>query len=179
MCRYGYQTYKSHFACFRCRKMFKKVALADIIRQNGDEYLWQAARYRDARRKPPDYEKRIRAFQEKYGGERIQICPDCGGEMADLGLDAKAPPRSKVAAWKALESLYSVGVSFHTCGCHGPGYIPKDKGALRVQLAEILLQYESNLRKTQATQYENSEEKSGDLNYWRERIAAVRANLRK
>lgn len=34
MCRYGMTTHKPHFACFECRKTFKRKLMSDI---NGDD----------------------------------------------------------------------------------------------------------------------------------------------
>lgn len=35
MCRYAMSTYKDHFACFQCRKIFKRRLLWDVNRDKG------------------------------------------------------------------------------------------------------------------------------------------------
>ncbi|WP_165247064.1 hypothetical protein [Paludisphaera soli] len=100
MCRYGFHQYRDHFACFSCRKAFKQ-----------DQ--WEA----------PEGETWLR------GSRRIPVsrrapCPDCTRPMVDMGLDFKAPPRADRKAWSILESLARAGVTFHNCGCGGPGFRP-------------------------------------------------------
>jgi uncharacterized FAD-dependent dehydrogenase len=42
MCRYALKTYKPHFACFDCRKVFKKTPIEDYLKQRGDDFAyWQ------------------------------------------------------------------------------------------------------------------------------------------
>jgi hypothetical protein len=96
MCRYGGQ-YKNKFACFDCRKSFRS-------RPHG---AWK---------------------QEKDGckwdGKTPPTCPDCGKPMVNMGLDFKPPKRSDVEQWEKVRRLYENGVTFHSCGCDGPGYRP-------------------------------------------------------
>ena len=112
MCRYGFGHYKPHFACFACRKGWKRRRRDDI---------------------DPD------------GDEHPARCPECGAPMAEMGIDFQAPPRGKVRAWRVLETLWEVGETFHSCGCGGPGYRPRDPAALRVYLCEILVGFRKNL----------------------------------
>jgi len=72
-------------------------------------------------------------------------CPQCGELMANIGLDFAAPKKDNIKEWKHLKDLYSVGIAFHSCGCGGPGYIPKDKNALIAHLEEILSGYNKQL----------------------------------
>ena len=100
MCRYGLHNYKDHFACFACRKVYRKAwsALARQRFASGDEH--------DAAR---------------------SVCPQCAGRMAKMGLDFKAPPQNDVEAWRIVERLYARGLNFGSCGCGGPGYTPPKK----------------------------------------------------
>jgi hypothetical protein len=50
--------------------------------------------------------------------------------MADMGKDFEAPKMNDVKAWDHIQTLYSVGITYHSCGCTGPGYIPESKEAL-------------------------------------------------
>lgn len=102
--------YKPHFACFHCRKTFKRRLLLDI--EGKDEFQLTPAK-----------------------------CPDCGRLMAGMGKDFRAPKKTAVAAWKHIELLYDVGISFFSCGCKGPGYIPNTADRLLEQLQQTRTSY--------------------------------------
>jgi len=110
MCRYAMIAYKPHFACFRCRKTFKRRLLGDITDNNHPE-------------------------------SKAAKCSDCGELMADMGKDFKAPKKENIKEWKHLERLYAVGITFHSCGCSGPGYIPKTTEQLIKHFEEIKQNY--------------------------------------
>lgn len=97
MCRYGMASYKPHYACFNCRKTFKRRLLFDI--QGG---------------------------HNKENKETPAKCPECSNIMADMGLDFESPKKKDVKTWNHIATLYKVGITFHSCGCTGPGYIPQD-----------------------------------------------------
>jgi hypothetical protein len=97
MCRYGnYGPYKKHFACFACRKGFKRPAESEWA-----DHL-----------RPPD------------GAAAPAPCPDCRAPMADMGLDFAPPPRRDAEHWAVAEFLFRRGFAYHSCGCTGPGYRP-------------------------------------------------------
>lgn len=98
MCRYGQYTYKDNFACFKCRKAFKKTSRWELPEE----------------------------VRPAEGERRICKCPQCGEEMADMGLDFKAPKNSDVKQWRKVEILYQHDFTFHSCGCCGPGFRPKE-----------------------------------------------------
>lgn len=79
-------------------------------------------------------------------------CPQCGERMADMGLDFESPKKDDVKKWEHIKSLYSVGITFHSCGCSGPGYIPNSK--------EKLIEYFEDIKETY---FKN-------LDFWRNRI---------
>ena len=112
MCRYGMNTYKPHYACFNCRKTFKRPLKVDFRRK--------AAREAD---------------------EIPAKCPECGELMANMGLDFEAPKKQDVKAWQHIKDLYTTGITFHSCGCTGPGYIPRDKQSLIKVLENRLQDY--------------------------------------
>jgi hypothetical protein len=95
MCRYAHQVYKSHFACFHCRKMFRQAPLSDL----------------PGHRRPSSSEK------------RVVPCPECGIPMNNMGLDFKAPPHDDLKQWRKVEILFHHGFAYHSCGC-GPGRRP-------------------------------------------------------
>ncbi len=102
MCRYSITSYKSHYACFTCRKTFKRRLLHDIL---------------------DGYPKGVQETPAK--------CPECSGVMADMGLDFESPKKKDTKTWDHIATLYSVDITFHSCGCSGPGYIPKDTEQLK------------------------------------------------
>lgn len=117
MCRYAMSTYKDHFACFECRKAFKRRLLWDV---NRDKVI--------------NKEEELPAK-----------CPECGQLMANMGKDFEAPKKQDIKSWKHIQLLYEVGITFHSCGCTGPGYIPRDKVTLLQLLKERRITYSSNL----------------------------------
>jgi hypothetical protein len=78
-------------------------------------------------------------------------CPQCGELMANMGLDFESPKQNDIKAWQHIQNLYSVGVTFHSCGCTGPGYIPNT--------SELLIQYFEQILKCYHTH----------LEFWRQR----------
>ena len=94
MCRYGEYHYKEHFACFTCRKVFRRPYLLGLTDQ----------------------------LSEK--DRQIVPCPECKRLMVNIGKDFKTPKQSDKEQWKKAEKLVKAGYSFHSCGCVGPGYRP-------------------------------------------------------
>lgn len=72
-------------------------------------------------------------------------CPQCGGLMADMGLDFASPKKDDIREWEYIRSLYSVGMAFHSCGCTGPGYIPNSSEKLIAYFNEKLEVYNAEL----------------------------------
>ena len=56
---------------------------------------------------------------------RKYLCPQCRKPMANMGHDFKAPKHSDIKQWKKVKILYQEGITYHSCGCGGPGYRPK------------------------------------------------------
>jgi DNA-directed RNA polymerase subunit RPC12/RpoP len=113
MCRYAMSAYKPHYACFNCRKTFKRRLMADI--QRGE------------------------------GTKNEAKCPECGEFTASMGLDFESPKKNDLKNWAHLKSLYSVGITFHSCGCTGPGYIPNTTERLIVYFEELKAEYFKNI----------------------------------
>lgn len=148
MCRYAMSTYKEHYACFECRKTFKRRLLRDINR-----------------------EKVINKVDDLPAK-----CPECGQFMADMGKDFEAPKKQDLKAWKHIYSLYEVGITFHSCGCTGPGYIPRDKLTLLQLLQERRITYSSNLNL--GMKRLRSEEAPKKIEELREAVHAWQARLK-
>jgi DNA-directed RNA polymerase subunit RPC12/RpoP len=123
MCKYAMYAYKPHYACFNCRKTFKRRLLSDI---NRGQATGVAAK-----------------------------CPQCSSLTAYMGYDFESPKKNDLKAWAHIKSLYSVGITFFSCGCTGPGYIPNSK--------EKLIQYFEDLKGDYAKEIE----------FWRKRIEPV------
>jgi DNA-directed RNA polymerase subunit RPC12/RpoP len=136
MCRYGMYTYKPHYACFDCRKAFKRRLLADITptRTASVADVW----FKNNLSK--------QAQQTSAQEPTTAKCPECGSLMANMGLDFKAPPKDNQAAWQHLRRLYTVGIAFHSCGCGGPGLVPATTEALVTHLEQQLGGYVQHLR---------------------------------
>jgi DNA-directed RNA polymerase subunit RPC12/RpoP len=64
--------YKQHYACFDCRKAFKKTNLREVPKE--------------------------RQHVDEQG--RVVHCPDCGARMPDVGFVFKPPKKSDVKAWE-------------------------------------------------------------------------------
>ncbi len=123
--------YKPHYACFKCRKTFKRRLIKDITE----------------------------------GGQSIQEakCPECGELMANMGLDFESPKKDDVKKWEHLKSLYSVGITFHSCGCSGPGYIPNSKEKLMEYFEQLKEKYLKNIDFWRSrTEPANKQEKEKD-----------------
>ena len=121
MCRYGI-TYKEHYACFSCRKMFRQPMRHEMAHPIGRE------------------EKRIVA------------CPQCGQTMSNLGKDFKAPRQSDVKQWQKVQDLYANGYSFGSCGCVGPGPRPATLKEVKPFLAERNLLKAERVRQSRIEQ---------------------------
>jgi DNA-directed RNA polymerase subunit RPC12/RpoP len=150
MCRYALTNYKPHYACFACRKQFR----------------------RRLRRDQPHLADRP---------DQPARCPQCRLLMADMGLDFKPPPKDDEKAWQVAAQLWEVGLTFHSCGCGGPGYRPRDPREYRRFLEHTLDDYKGTLRHwmdddTQKTAKQRQNQKDA-IETWRHRIARLEAAL--
>ncbi|QDU56248.1 hypothetical protein [Aeoliella mucimassa] len=125
MCRYSYQTYKSHFACFDCRKTFKKKAMVDWAEQKGLSRTYHQL-FVNRGQQLEKVEARLgitwSEFRQQYYDD-VSTCPQCGKAMAAMGLDFRAPKKQDVIAWEVVRDLNDRGFSFAGSGC-SVGYTP-------------------------------------------------------
>ena len=138
MCRYAFHTYKSHFACFTCRKAFKKVALDDYVEHIGLKAAYTkilAAFHSPPRRRKVEAELGIsyEQLRDRYLSD-VSVCPQCQGQMAAMGLDFRSPPKHDVEAWSIIQELHEHGFAFKGCGCN-VGYTPPRK---KIEVTEWL-----------------------------------------
>jgi len=176
MCRYAFKTYKSHFACFNCRKTFKQAPYSDLLQRIG-----RAAYYEKLKRKPikqlNDGEiVMLTNFDKNYKDREIK-CPQCGSYMADLGLDFKSPKKTALKEWKIIEGLYTIGRSFYSCGCNGIGYIPKKPQDYHIYLKTLLRDYENSIAYYQNKTIEEYKDKAERIKYWSDQVQVVKAEL--
>lgn len=128
MCRYAETNYKSHFACFDCRKAFKKVSIDDWSEQKGLDYAYRKLaqnRCLSDRQAEEEFGTTYASLRDRYIQD-VAICPQCGGTMAAMGLDFRAPKTEAIEEWEVLRVLYEHGFAFHGCGC-SVGYTPPRK----------------------------------------------------
>lgn len=97
--------------------------------------------------------------------------------MADLGKDFKAPKKTAVKEWKIIESLFKTGKYFHTCGCDGIGYIPKNPNDYKIYLKTILQSYEESLISCQNKPIEEFTDKNEEINYWSDKIQKIKTEI--
>jgi DNA-directed RNA polymerase subunit RPC12/RpoP len=137
MCRYGFKSYKPHYACFTCKKVFKRRLLSDITK-----------------------DATIIEVNAK--------CPQCKSLMANMAMDFAAPKKTETKKWEHLKTLYSVGITYGSCGCAGPGYIPNTHEALVKHFTDILKGFIAELhywhkRTEPKNQSEMDEEKNKNM----------------
>jgi hypothetical protein len=143
MCRYSMQTYKDHYACFGCRKSFKRRLKSDV---------------------------------DPHGEDQPARCPQCRSLMVDLGLDFAAPKQTDVAAWRVVERLYEAGETFHSCGCNGPGYRPREPRALHNFLVARRAEYLAQLlacRRETASSEKRAQMRAEAIAAWTERLTRI------
>jgi hypothetical protein len=121
------------------------------------------------------WKRRLAGDVGHAGPEREPRCPDCGGEAADMGLDFKPPRRQREAEWRLLREMYTIGITFHSCGCGGPGYRPRARSDYRRFLRRTIDEYQGALRHWQAAT--GSPDRPKAVAYWRERLEAARTAL--
>jgi hypothetical protein len=101
MCRYGFYNYKLTYGCFKCQVGFKRPLPNDIL---GEKLRKEIAKD---------------GFTDKDFK-----CPNCGGEMANLGRDLRLPTKTKDEQWRAIKYLYDNKYNIYSCGCQGIGFVP-------------------------------------------------------
>ena len=178
MCRYAMSgPYKRHYACIACRKAFKQPPIEDFLESRGRGYVYKQLQHlwssqKALQRREQELGHRLAELEEEYRSATHK-CPECGDEMIDMGLDFKPPMQSDAKAWKTLQGMYRVGHAFHTCGCYGPGWIPKSTSDYRHYLASAKKDYEGQLERVQKSDTLSPEAKKEAGDFWAGRIAAI------
>lgn len=171
MCRYAYKTYKAHYVCFDCRKVFKQPPPEDLARNSSEWEDYQNAFLKANFKKFQKEHPEKVAYLEKNYKHREFKCPECHQLMSNLGLDFKAPPQNKRKEWEIIRGLYVSGKMFLSCGCDGPGLIPKNKSDYVAYLEKRKSEYQKRLENRDKNL---AGRELGDyLNYWNEKVKKI------
>ena len=84
------------YACFRCRKSFKRPQFSGATNRFMTSEQ-QSAQWKEA---------------QEFEANRTYKCPDCGGPAHFMGIDFKAPPKADVRAWEQAEAFIASGRLF-------------------------------------------------------------------
>ena len=178
MCRYAMSgPYKRPFACFSCRKAFKQPPIEDYLAIQGRGYVYKQLRHLWSNEKILRYREeelghRLTTLEAEYR-DATHKCPECGAPMIDLGLDFKPPRQTDHKAWRILQGMYRAGHAFHTCGCDGPGWIPRSTHGYRTYLASRRKHYAAELELVQQSRDLTPEGKKEAAEYWTSRIESI------
>ena len=181
MCRYAFKNYKQTWSCFSCRKSFKKTNLKDYLAQISIGYdAYKKLAYSKSKAKKQDaevkYGKTAAEIEARYF-EDISKCPQCGGQMANVGMDFKSPKTANVKQWNIIASMYKIGAIFQTCGCDGIGYVPVNMPDYEVYLQTTLTLYKNRREGVQRDTALSSFERSERISYWNAKIEKVEREI--
>ena len=139
------------------------------------------------------FKRQLLADVDPSGVDRPARCPQCAGPMASMGLDFAPPPARDVGAWRVLADLWTIGETFHSCGCGGPGYRPRSPAAYADYLRAIEASHAATLGQWErqtipdvdparagqrpAEIERRRRERELALGHWRARLSAVRAAM--
>jgi hypothetical protein len=104
MCRYAFKRYKLTYACFQCQVGFKRPNLFDV----------EPKRYMSLLKENGSISNQSKDFH----------CPNCAGEMANLGRDLRLPRKTQNEQWQCIQYLYDNEYNIYSCGCSGIGFVP-------------------------------------------------------
>jgi hypothetical protein len=174
MCRYAFSgPYKAHFACFACRLAFKQPSFWDRDDVRGFEL---ASRHpEDLQRREAKQNTTLAQLEKEYATGHA--CPQCRQPMIDMGLDFKAPRQTDKKAWQILQGMYRAGHAFHTCGCNGPGYIPKSKADYLHYLEQRRDLFTRNLKAAQSRDDIDHATRQETAAHWAASLEKVRAAM--
>jgi hypothetical protein len=132
MCRYGFYNYKNTYACFHCQIGFKRRNLSDVQPNLSDKMSKEA---RAAKEKGIEYEYDLKDAK----------CPNCGGEMFNIGRDLRLPSKTKDEQWRCIKYLVDNKYNIYSCGCQGIGFVPhKMEDAI-----QLVAEYEGRFKRYQ------------------------------
>ena len=106
-------------------------------------------------------------------------CPDCGGQLANFGMDFPVPKKKDVKGWKIAQGLFELGAVFQTCGCTGLGFVPKSKPEYLEYLDQKLNHYQNKLVELKNEIGLSSYQRNEIGQYWQSRVLLVESAKRK
>jgi hypothetical protein len=146
MCRYAFYKYKNTYACFNCQIGFKRRNIFDV-----QPNLTSEDTVKDAK------------------------CPNCAGEMFNIGRDLRLPPKTKDEQWRCIKYLVDNKYNIYSCGCQGIGFVPhKMEDAIT-----LVAEYEGRQKRYQkeqetAAKFEEKAKKKRDMAKQRKTEALLR-----
>jgi hypothetical protein len=181
MCRYASKVYTSCFACFDCRKAFKKPPIEEFLAQHDRLFAYEQL-HKSTAQQVPAAEARfgtsLKGLEAEYR-TLISSCPQCGNEMANVGMDFKTPKQSDMNTWKNLRIMYREGQQFEMCGCYGIGFVPQSNREYEAYLLARLNAYEQALEKLdrKSSSELSPEQRCEAQEYWACRIDMIQCVL--
>lgn len=133
MCRYAFYNYKHTYGCFKCQVGFKRRNLSDVQPELLDKISKES---RAAKERGEEY---------VYDGNEAK-CPNCGGEMANLGRDLRLPAKTKNEQWACIKYLVDNKYNIYSCGCQGIGFVPHKMEDAITLVAEYKNKYKTYLK---------------------------------
>jgi len=94
---YGCGTHAFPYACFTCRKSFKRP-LVSLAKPRS---IGKSTR--------TEFERSARQFEREFSHK----CPHCGGVAHFMGRDFKAPKTPDKKAWAIVEKFINSGRTYH------------------------------------------------------------------
>ena len=181
MCRYAFNNYKQTWSCFKCRKSFKKTNLEDYLSQHGELEKYKKLAYSKKKSEKLAAEEKYQTTasnieQDYY--KKIAKCPECGSQMANMGMDFKSPKTTDEKSWKIIEGMFSIGAIYQTCGCEGFGFVPSSKSEYTKYLTEKLASYLARVRDVETDKELNSFERAERADYWSTRVNNVQNEIK-
>ncbi|MBT2622960.1 MULTISPECIES: hypothetical protein [Chryseobacterium] len=180
MCRYAGKTYKSNYACFKCRKSFKQVNPNDILLRIKKDKVFHELNGKSIRKVGQIFTKAERSKLLELINEiesRPIKCPQCGSLMADLGKDFRVPRKAAIKEWEIVEGLFRTGRYFYSCGCNGIGYIPQNLNDYKDYLKKALNKYQGCIIYYEGKTEIEYPDKMERIDYWNQKIHNVKDEM--
>lgn len=94
---YGCGTHDFPFACFACRKSFKRPWVSLTKPRGLNKFATKA------------FEESAKRFEREFSHK----CPNCGGKTHFMGRDFKAPKSPDKKSWARVERFIYSGRTYH------------------------------------------------------------------
>ena len=163
MCRYAFYNYKDTYACFNCQIGFKRRNLSDVQPELSDKISKEG---RAAKEKGLEYSS----------GLKDPKCPNCGGEIFNIGRDLRVPSKTKDEQWRCIKYLVDKKYNIYSCGCQGIGFVPHKMS----DAIELVAEYEQRFEKAKKAdetqrKFEEKAKKKRDMTKQRKTETLLRA----